>query len=86
MADGVLRVCALYPDLMNLDADRGTLLLLQRRCAWRSTERWCRLSNFDVRKIEKFFSDFSIWYSARSNCPAAINEGEFAASREFFML
>ena len=31
----MLRVCALYPDLMNIYADRGNLLLLQRRCAWR---------------------------------------------------
>jgi lipid II isoglutaminyl synthase (glutamine-hydrolysing) len=30
-----LRVCALYPDLMNIYADRGNLLVLQRRCAWR---------------------------------------------------
>ncbi|HSD76186.1 MAG TPA: glutamine amidotransferase [Solirubrobacteraceae bacterium] len=36
MADArVLRVCALYPDLMNIYADRGNLLLLERRCAWR---------------------------------------------------
>ena len=26
-----LRVCALYPDLMNIYADRGNLLLLERR-------------------------------------------------------
>jgi CobQ-like glutamine amidotransferase family enzyme len=31
----VLRVCALYPDLMNIYADRGNMLLLERRCAWR---------------------------------------------------
>ena len=31
----LLRVCALYPDLMNIYADRGNLLLLERRCAWR---------------------------------------------------
>jgi len=31
----VLRVCALYPDLMNIYADRGNLLMLQRRCDWR---------------------------------------------------
>jgi CobQ-like glutamine amidotransferase family enzyme len=31
----VLRVCALYPDLMNIYADRGNLLMLERRCAWR---------------------------------------------------
>jgi hypothetical protein len=30
-----LRVCSLYPDLMNIYADRGNLLLLERRCAWR---------------------------------------------------
>ena len=28
-----LRVCALYPDLMNIYADRGNLLMLERRCA-----------------------------------------------------
>jgi lipid II isoglutaminyl synthase (glutamine-hydrolysing) len=31
----VLRVCALYPDLLNIYADRGNLLVLERRCAWR---------------------------------------------------
>src|SRR4051794_32196154 len=35
VADHTLRVCALYPDLMNIYADRGNLLLLERRCAWR---------------------------------------------------
>jgi lipid II isoglutaminyl synthase (glutamine-hydrolysing) len=33
--DRTLRVCALYPDLLNIYADRGNLLLLERRCAWR---------------------------------------------------
>jgi hypothetical protein len=33
--DRCLRVCALYPDLMNIYADRGNLLLLERRCRWR---------------------------------------------------
>ncbi len=35
MAETTLRVCALYPDLMNIYADRGNLLFLQRRCEWR---------------------------------------------------
>ena len=30
-----LRVCALYPELLNIYADRGNLLLLERRCRWR---------------------------------------------------
>jgi len=35
-AERTLRVCALYPDLMNIYADRGNLLVLERRCAWRA--------------------------------------------------
>jgi lipid II isoglutaminyl synthase (glutamine-hydrolysing) len=30
-----LRVLALYPEQMNIYADRGNILLLQRRCEWR---------------------------------------------------
>jgi CobQ-like glutamine amidotransferase family enzyme len=33
-----LRVCALYPNLMNIYADRGNLFVLQRRCAWRGID------------------------------------------------
>jgi CobQ-like glutamine amidotransferase family enzyme len=32
---GALRVCSLYPDLMNIYADRGNLLMLRRRAEWR---------------------------------------------------
>jgi CobQ-like glutamine amidotransferase family enzyme len=35
VAEPVLRVCALYPDLMNIYADRGNMLVLERRCEWR---------------------------------------------------
>jgi CobQ-like glutamine amidotransferase family enzyme len=35
VAERTLRVCALYPDLLNIYADRGNLLFLQRRCEWR---------------------------------------------------
>lgn len=40
MPDGArtLRVCALYPDLMNIYADRGNLIVLERRCAWRGID------------------------------------------------
>src|SRR6201995_5363608 len=34
----VLRVCALYPELMNIYADRGNLLMLERRCRWRGID------------------------------------------------
>jgi len=35
MAGPVLRVCALYPDLMNIYADRGNIAVLRARCGWR---------------------------------------------------
>src|ERR1700693_1199826 len=38
----MLRVCALYPDLMNIYADRGNLLLLELRCE-------CRGIGFELR-------------------------------------
>lgn len=34
-ASPTLRVCALYPDLMNIYADHGNLIVLERRCTWR---------------------------------------------------
>jgi CobQ-like glutamine amidotransferase family enzyme len=33
-----LRVCSLYPELMNIYADRGNMQLLQLRCEWRGIE------------------------------------------------
>jgi lipid II isoglutaminyl synthase (glutamine-hydrolysing) len=39
-----LRVCALYPDLMNIYADRGNLQVLRARCAWRGL-------GFDLRGV-----------------------------------
>ncbi|HXO07914.1 MAG TPA: glutamine amidotransferase [Solirubrobacteraceae bacterium] len=38
MPERRLRVCALYPDLMNIYADRGNLLLLEQRCRWRGID------------------------------------------------
>ena len=38
MPEASLRVCALYPDLMNIYADRGNLLMLERRCTWRGID------------------------------------------------
>ena len=33
-----LRVCSLYPELMNIYADRGNIIFLQRRCQWRGID------------------------------------------------
>jgi CobQ-like glutamine amidotransferase family enzyme len=35
MSEQTLRVCALYPDLMNIYADRGNIAVLRARCEWR---------------------------------------------------
>ena len=35
MTPPTLRVCALYPDLMNIYADRGNIAILRARCEWR---------------------------------------------------
>jgi hypothetical protein len=35
MTELTLRLLALYPDQMNIYADRGNILFLQRRCEWR---------------------------------------------------
>ena len=35
MPDSTLRVLALYPDLMNIYADRGNLTVFERRASWR---------------------------------------------------
>jgi CobQ-like glutamine amidotransferase family enzyme len=35
MPEPTLRICTLYPDLMNIYADRGNLIMLSRRCEWR---------------------------------------------------
>jgi CobQ-like glutamine amidotransferase family enzyme len=33
-----MRVCCLYPDLMNIYADRGNIAVLRARCEWRGLE------------------------------------------------
>ncbi len=38
MAAPALRLLALYPEQMNIYADRGNVLFLQRRCEWRGIE------------------------------------------------
>ncbi len=35
MSSSTLRVCALYPELMNIYADRGNIAVLRARCEWR---------------------------------------------------
>ena len=38
MSDAKLRICHLYPDLLNLYGDRGNMICLRRRLEWRGIE------------------------------------------------
>lgn len=49
MPDPVLRICSLYPDVMNIYADRGNLLVLERRSAWRGIEVQITAAGFGDR-------------------------------------
>ena len=75
MADRTLRVCALYPDLMNIYADRGNMLMLERRCGWRGIgfeltaaslgdavdpEQSERPASWDIAAIRRFMVVFGI--------------------------
>lgn len=54
-----LRICHLYPDLLNLYGDRGNLLTLQRRCEWRGID--CVIESvslgqaLDISQYDLFF-------------------------------
>lgn len=52
-----LKICHLYPEALNLYGDRGNILCLQRRCAWRGIDctvtplpagETARLADFDL--------------------------------------
>jgi lipid II isoglutaminyl synthase (glutamine-hydrolysing) len=44
-----LRMCAMYPELMNIYADRGNVLMLSRRCEWRGIGFELTASSFGDR-------------------------------------
>ncbi len=48
----VLRIAYLYPDLMNLYADRGNVTCLERRCAWRGITPEIQRLEWNDRLVE----------------------------------
>lgn len=38
MPEQTLRICSLYPDVMNIYADRGNITVLEQRCRWRGID------------------------------------------------
>jgi lipid II isoglutaminyl synthase (glutamine-hydrolysing) len=49
VTEPTLRVCALYPDLMNIYADRGNIAVLRARCEWRGLGFELSASGIDER-------------------------------------
>jgi len=47
MTEPTLRVCALYPELMNIYADRGNIAVLRARCEWRGLGFELRASSLE---------------------------------------
>ena len=80
----MLRVCALYPDLMNIYADRGNLLMLERRCAWRGID--CRVHESDLG--ETLHDEHDLYYigggqdSDQRRCAADLATHKAAALRD----
>ncbi len=48
----VVRIAYLYPDLMNLYADRGNVTCLERRCAWRGLATLVQRVEWNDRLVE----------------------------------
>jgi len=53
-----LRVCVLYPDRLNLYADRGNLMVLSRRCEWRGLS--CEIARVGIG--EDLVPDADLYY------------------------
>lgn len=58
MKPAELRMCVLYPDRLNLYADRGNLMVLSRRCQWRGMS--CRITPVGIG--EALATDADLYY------------------------
>ena len=54
-----IRIGHLYPDLLNLYGDRGNIIALERRCAWRGIE--CEVVDLGVGK-DADFADLDLFF------------------------
>ena len=54
-----LKICHLYPEALNLYGDRGNILCLQRRCAWRGID--CTVTPLPAGETARF-ADFDLFF------------------------
>ncbi len=54
-----VKICHLYPDILNLYGDRGNTIALQKRCAWRGIE--CEVVELKTGQ-DADFEDFDLFF------------------------
>ena len=76
-----LRLCSLYPDLMNIYADRGNIAVLRARCEWRGIA--FELSSSGVgERLEDGAADFFYMGGGQDRDQMAVAEDMVATKRE----
>lgn len=74
-----LRIAALYPDLLNIYADRGNLMMLERRCKWRGID--CEVTGvFLGESLDE--ESFDMFYLGGGQDADQVRVGEELASQK----
>jgi lipid II isoglutaminyl synthase (glutamine-hydrolysing) len=76
-----LRLCSLYPDLMNIYADRGNIAVLRARCEWRGIGFELSSSGLGER-LDPGAGDFFYMGGGQDRDQAAVAEDMVATKRE----
>ena len=54
-----LKICHLYPDILNLYGDQGNIICMKKRLEWRNIE--CSVTEVSIGESAKF-TDFDIFF------------------------
>jgi len=76
-----LRLCALYPDLMNIYADRGNIAVLRARCEWRGIGFELSASGLE-ETLDPGSADFFYMGGGQDRDQIAVAEDMVATKRE----
>jgi lipid II isoglutaminyl synthase (glutamine-hydrolysing) len=76
-----LRLCALYPDLMNIYADRGNIAVLRARCEWRGIGFELSASGLE-EPLDPEAADFFYMGGGQDRDQVAVAEDMVATKRE----
>ena len=76
-----LRLCALYPDLMNIYADRGNIAVLRARCEWRGLGFELSSSGLE-EPLDRDAADFFYIGGGQDRDQVAVAEDMVATKRE----